>query len=377
MDREVLVQAILDLENNRDENVTDPEIAYGLGHHVKDYIDRIVAIRDGIEPPVSGANFEREVFGNGEAPGAAEADDSVGETKKAGANGSDDIAALGEAADEPKPRRRKKKASKKRKGKSEEPPSDLLAQPPNEQARWIFMERYISLERHEEILGYSFEAENIAEHQQAFDGFLKSLLVLPRAFEAAEQNDIPALQKLFASCVLVFRNPLIGDDSGQPVPCTFELLREHYPSYFYKKKKKPNWFERCEFYSEPIPEPHWVLCDTEHLNCTLRKPDRKLAAYARDWDLPAEYVRQKTVLEDIYDRIICGESLEEDLFAGGCNSLTDTKYRAGKGRASRNVYTVQRVHKITIHGKSGVPHWKATKRLWPCVYPTMIVPLNG
>jgi len=353
MDRDILVQAILDLDSSRDENVVDPEIAYGLGHHVEDYIDRIVAIRDGIEPPVSGSDFEREIFGNGTAPGDEETDDGETDGADGGepdepegenssgdgaadghrANGdeasADEIAALGEAADDSKRRKRKtkKSASRKKKGKSEEPPSDLLSQPPNEQARWIFMGRYISLEKHEEILGYRFEPDKIAAYQEAFEGFLKSLLVLPRAFEAAEQNDIPALQKLFASCIVIFRNPLIGDESEQPVPCTFELLREHYPSYFYKKKKKPNWFEACEFYSEPIAEPHWVLCDTESLNCTLRKPDRKLAAYARDFDLPAEYVRQKTTLEDIYDRIVCGEALEEDLFARGCSSLTSTSYR--------------------------------------------------
>ncbi len=350
MDRQELVKAILDLENDRDEHVADPEIAYDLGHHVKTHIDQLVAFRAG-----GGV----EVSGNG-------ADTSLSV---------DEIADLAGAAGDGEGKRRKgKKArSKKKKKGVESPPEDLLSQPPNEQARWIFMERHISLEKHEEILRYTFEPDQFAEHQEAFDATLKTLLHLPLAAEAVANNDLPALQKMFASSVLIFRNPLIGDDDGKPVPCTFELLREYFPSYFFKRKKKPNWFENNEFYTEPLSEAHWVLCDSEYLNCTLRKPDRKLLSYARDWDLPGEYVRQKTVVEDIYDRIVCGEALEEDLFARGCNSLTSTTYRRGK-RAARTVYTVQRARKITIHGKSGVPHWKASKRLWPGVYPTMIFP---
>ena len=244
----------------------------------------------------------------------------------------DEIAALAGAAGEGEGKRRKgKKArSKKKKKGVESPPEDLLSQPPNEQARWIFMERHISLEKHEEILRYTFEPDQFAEHQEAFDATLKTLLHLPLAAEAVANNDLPALQKMFASSVLIFRNPLIGDDDGKPVPCTFELLREYFPSYFFKRKKKPNWFENNEFYTEPLSEAHWVLCDSEYLNCTLRKPDRKLLSYARDWDLPGEYVRQKTVVEDIYDRIVCGEALEEDLFARGCNSADQYDLQEGQ-----------------------------------------------
>ena len=348
MDRQELVKAILDLENDRDEHVVDPEIAYDLGHHVKTHIDELVAVQEG-----GGV----EVSGNGADPGRQD----------------DEIAGLAAAAGDGEPKRKRKKARKKKRKGGETPPDDLLSQPPNEQAKWIFMERFISLQKHEEILRFNFEPDQFAEHQGAFDATLKTLLHLPLAAEAVANNDLPALQKMFASCVLIFRNPLVGDDDEKPVPCTFELLREYYPSYFFKRKKKPNWFENSEFYTEPLAEAQWVLCDSEYLNCTLRKPDRKLLSYARDWDLPGEYVRQKTVVEDIYDRIICGEALEEDLFARGCNSLTSTTYKRGK-KAARTVYTVQRAHKITIHGKSGVPHWKASKRLWPGVYPTMIFP---
>ena len=47
MDRDTLVQAILNLENKRSEAVPDPDLAYELAHHVKPHIDRLAAFRDG------------------------------------------------------------------------------------------------------------------------------------------------------------------------------------------------------------------------------------------------------------------------------------------------------------------------------------------
>ena len=47
LSRQALAQAILDLENGRPEAVTDPMIAYHLGHHVKPYINRLTALAEG------------------------------------------------------------------------------------------------------------------------------------------------------------------------------------------------------------------------------------------------------------------------------------------------------------------------------------------
>lgn len=333
MDHRALVQAILDLENDREVRVDDPDLACELAEHVKPYVDELAQLRG--------------------SPAATE-----GETEPADA------------------RRRRRAARGKRPpaGKPEGPVPRLLSLPPNEQARWIFMERYISLEKHEEILGYNFAAETFAEYQERFDRLLKDLLLLPRALEAAEKNDIPALQRLFASCVPIFRSAEIGDQKGGTIPSSLDNLRLCHPSYFYKRRKKPNWFEAHDFYHEPVTGPRWVLCDAEYMNCTLRRPERKLAGYARDWDLPPEYALPKSVAEDIYDRIVVGDALEEDLFAGSCNCVTSTRYRARKKGSRRLVYTIQRVHKVTIHGKAGLPHWKATRRLWPGVHATLVFP---
>jgi hypothetical protein len=349
MDRDTLIQAILDLENDRESQIPDVDVAHELAYHLKPDIDRLVGLRS--RDPAMAA----EIAANGdtELPPEGTAPDTEGNTeRRKGDRGT---------------------RRERRSGAPDGPVPELLSLPPKDQARWIFMERFIPLEKHEKILGYELESERFAEYQQSFDNLLKELLQLPRMTEAAESNDIPALQRTFASTVLIFRNPCIGDDAGKPITCTLGSMRSQFPSYFYRKKKS-SWFEKQDFYSEPLPGPRWVMADVEYLNCTLRKPASKLGNYAREWDLPSEFVGHKTVAEDIYDRIICGEALEEDLFANMCSSVTATTYR-GRGKTTRKlVFTVQKTHKITIRGKPGVPHWRATRRLWPAVYPAVQFP---
>ena len=349
MDRDTLVQAILDLEHDRDDAVPDSDLAYELAHHVKAHIDRLALLQNGdgdvsldFEDDMASLGAEAEAVASGEAPRS-------------------------------KPRKRKGKTPLE-KGPPKGPVPTLLSIPPLEQARWIFMERFFPLEKHEEILEHSFGTDLFAEYQQSSDDFFKNLLLLPKTIEAIDRNDVQALQKTFASHVILFRSPLLGDDAGQPIPCSFEGLRQKFPSYFFRHKGKRNWYQRHDFFQEPIPGPRWVLCDTEYLNCTLRRPSRKLGSYAKDWDLPSECIDHKSVIEDIYDRIICGEILEEDVFARNCSSITSTTYRSRKKGPQRLVYTVQRVHKIAIHGKAGMPHWKAKRRLWPGAFPAMSFP---
>ena len=87
--------------------------------------------------------------------------------------------------------------------------------------------------------------------------------------------------------------------------------------------------------------------------------------------LTADRFQAIRLIEDVYDRVVCGEILKEDLFARNCSSLTATTYRTRKKSPQRLVYTVQRVHKIATNGRVGIPHWKAKKRLWPGAFPVM------
>ena len=364
MEPTVLAQLIISLEEDEAQLIEDPALASELASAVKTDIDELVELKNGKTEDHAGADTDDELLG--ELSEAAEGSEIFGEV-----GDPEDDEDRGEAQEA-----RKAKAQSRQSAPSPLPsePPDLRSQPPQDQAHWIFMERFFSLQQHEEALGYSFSADNLALYQRELGAFVEQLLRTPRAAEAFERNDLSALQKLFASHLLLFRNPCIGDSSGKPIPCAIETLREHFPSYFYRRtNNKPNWYQKYPFYSEPIAAAQWILCDIEHLNCTFRTPERKLASYAKSWDLPPEWVRGKTILEDIYDRILCGELLGEDLFAGSHNNCTTTFYiHKKKTSVKKMVYTVQKVHKISLHGKEGLPHWRASRRLWPGILPTVL-----
>lgn len=361
MDPSALAQLILDLENDEERPIEDEVLAGELAAQVKDDVDQLVELRQGSEE----SRAEADEDSLGDLSDAAEGVEGAGE----------DAADLEDDADLAAAQEDRKAKAQSRAPTSPLPaePPDLRTQPPQDQAHWIFMERFITLAQHEQALGCPFSAEEVAAHQVALGSFVEQLLRTPRAAEAFERNDLPALQKLFASHLLFFRSAIIGDARGDALSCSIDALRERFPRYFYRKSNnKPNWYQKYRFYSEPLKTSQWVLCDTQHLNCTFRTPDRKLASYAKSWDLPPEWVHGKTILEDLYDRILCGEALGEDLFAGSHNSCTLTTYVPKKKTGVKKmVYTVQKVHKISLHGKEGVPHWRASRRLWPGVLPTV------
>ncbi len=338
VDRDALAQAIIDLENGSVDPIADPQLAYELGNYVKPLVDQLV--RSG---PVE----------SDEDTSALDSLDVETDTAEV-----EDRAARRQRATRKAPR-------------LDGPTPELERLSSQDKARWILMERFISLEQHEEILNCKFASKDFDAYLEDLDHFLEMLFLPPNVAKALEACDLPALQKIFASTLLIFRHPTLGDEDQNSIPCTVENLRLQFSNYFYRHRKTPNWYEVQPFYTTPFTQPHWALCDLDYLNCTLRQPDRRLQAYARQWALPEEVVKQKTVLEDIYDRIICGEALEEHLFEQNCNACTATRYQHRKG-PQRLVYTVQKEQKIALHGKGGMPHWKATRRLWPGVYPSIV-----
>ena len=361
MDPTSLSQAILDLENAQMPRLEDRDLAFALAQHSKPYVDQLFDLKHGNS--------------NGHADDGDLSNSGIGSLAAEAALGTDAElsveAGLAEELEDAPAARVKRKKRARRQSTPAGPEPELQAISPGERARWLFMDRFISLEQHESILGYNFDEDDVAKFREELDSLVERLLLLPGTIEAAETNDIPALQKLFATSVLIFRNPFIGDADDNPIPCNIANIRELFPTYFYKRRKKPNWFENKDFYSEPIGRPHWVLCETEYINCTLRKPESKLRNFAKDLGVEIENARQKSVAEDIYDRVICGEALEENIFARNCNCLTSNSYGGRRNGAGRLVYTVQRGRKITIHGKAGIPHWSAKRRLWPGVHPTL------
>lgn len=337
MDREDLAQAILDLENGLPDPIEDPQLAYELGHHVKPVID-LLSNNEGSEVSVS------------------------------------DPLSLDTAILAPEDRKVRRRRAIKKRPLVDGPMPDLQKLATEDKARWLLMDRFISLDQHEEILSLKFSTEERQAHIQDLDRLITSLLVLPQVTKLLAAAKLFDLQKIFSSHLLLFRNPTI--DTNQ-LPCNLENLRNTYPAYFYKRHKTPNWYEAQDFYTSPIDRPHWALCGFDFLNCTLRRPDRKLANHAGHWSLPTSYVRQKTALEDVYDRILSGEALKEHLFEQNCNSCCSTRYQHQSKRSLRMVYIVQKDQKIAIHGKNGLPHWKASKRSWPGVYPSIVAPRHS
>lgn len=346
MDRDALVQAILDLHAGHPGRVPDARLAHRAAMHVKPYVDRLSRLE--ADPG------ERDDDGVTIGSLAAEAE-AVGPPP----------------GQEDKKRRRRRPTGRTRPGGS---PPDLPSATPEERARWIFLDRFVPLDRLQQIVGYEMEEGDVRGHVEALDRLLSRLLTLPEVVGAAERNDVPSLQKLFASSLLLLRNPFLGNEEGDPVPCTLESLRSRFPDYFYRRSHTPNWYESYPFYTQSMGSARWALCELEYLNCTLRGPRPKLGAYARRWRVAPEEVVQKTVLEDVYDRIVCGEAVGDDLFEQNCNSCTATAYRTGSRQPVRAVYTVQRHRKVAIHGKPGIPHWRATRRLWPGVFPCLMAP---
>ena len=110
-DIEVLAQAIIDLNNGQIEQVSDSALLYDLSEHVKPYIDRLIALRQGDSRL---ANSENSAEGQSKS-------------KKT----------------------RKKRKIRRRNPEGPLPELDSLA--PQEKAHWIFMERFIPLERNQEF----------------------------------------------------------------------------------------------------------------------------------------------------------------------------------------------------------------------------------
>jgi hypothetical protein len=349
VERDDLAQVIIDLENGLVSPITDPQLAYDLAKYIKPIVDQL--------PRVENDSLL------GDAPD--EIDHSDEQEPSLGS-----IETESDAAEMEDRAARRKRATRKA-PRLDGPAPELEQLSSQDKARWILMERFIPLEKHEEILGCKFSNENFERYLQDLDTFLEKLFLLPNVAKALEACDLPALQKIFASTLLIFRHPIVGEDAGDPLPCSIENLRHCFPDYFYKRRKAPNWYESYPFYTSTFAYAHWALCDLDYLNCTLRQPQRRLQNYARQWLLPDESVVQKTVLDDIYDRIICGEALEEHLFEQNCNACTSTRYQKRKGPLHL-VYTVQKDQKIAIHGKVGIPHWRATRRLWPGAYPAIV-----
>ena len=211
----------------------------------------------------------------------------------------------------------------------------LLELPIAERLLRILGSRFVGPERLEEIFGQPLTAEDRAASEKLLESLWASLFDRPQFRPHVEANHLSALRKAFKDYALLFRCSLIpGAPQEEVAPCSIRHIRERLPACFGKGSARSLWHAKLPFYTTPISTPHWALVDRQYLNCTFKKPSIRLLMYARANDLAPKAIRQKSVVEDVYDRAVLQAALKAPFF-DNCNSLTRTKYVSGKQKSGK------------------------------------------
>ncbi len=244
----------------------------------------------------------------------------------------------------------------------------LLNLSTEERFQRIFSDRFISLTRIESILAIKISPSDKKRYLLSLQKMWEQLFDREEFRSHVEKNRVASLANAFADYALIFRSPVIKNKQRT----TLASLREQFQSFFINANAKGLWYTRQAFYHKPIERGHWALVDKQYLNCTFKKPSIRLLMYARANGLPAQSVRQKSIVEDIYDRIIIELALRERFFEN-CHSITRTSYQPSADDPAKQVYLFYKDESIRISGKSGIPHWKPMKPRWPGVLPSITV----
>ena len=249
----------------------------------------------------------------------------------------------------------------------------LLELPIAERLRRIFGSRFVGTERLEEIFGQPLTDEDRSTADKCLESLWTSLFDRPEFRPHVEENRLTALRKAFVDYALLFRCTQIPRESTEhdPLPCSIKHIRRRLPGCFGKGSERSLWYAKFPFYGTPVAAPHWALLDRQYLNCTFKKPSIRLLMYARANDLSPKAIRQKSVVEDIYDRAVLEAALKTPFF-DNCNSLTRTKYVSGKQKSGKQVFVYSKGDSLRITGKRGTPHWRPGRPLWPGVLVSVV-----
>ncbi len=253
----------------------------------------------------------------------------------------------------------------------EEPSSEadrtaLQEQSTEDRLRAIFGARFIDTEKVGELLGGPLPAEELETARTGLEQAWQRLISLPQMRQHVREGRLKSLRRAFAEYAFVYRTASLPDGS----PCHLAGLRESLSARFVQSAERSLWYAKLGFYREPIASGHWALVDSQYLNCTFKRPKIRLMMYARANELPPGIVRQKSLLEDIYDRLICDGVLEREFFSN-CHSLTRTVYQMSEEDSRKQVYVYYLDGQIRLTGKRGIPHWRPSKPRWPGVLPSL------
>lgn len=246
--------------------------------------------------------------------------------------------------------------------------------PVSERLSRIFGKRFVSPQRICQLMGGELGEEVTTVFAQTLDQVWALIFSTPQLQAHVEANRIRTLQRIFRDYALICRSPQLPGPRGLQ-PCTIENLRGCFRQFFLKIPIPSLWYSKLDFFRQPLTKPHWALVDRQYLNCTFKKPGLRLLIYARANELPLRLVRQKSALEDAYDRVVMNLAQEEPFFVN-CNSITRTAYQLAGEPHTKQVYVFFRGEHICISGKRGLPHWRPTRPRWPGVLPSLVFPVS-
>ena len=250
------------------------------------------------------------------------------------------------------------------------PMPELNEMHPEEAAKWLFLDRFISISQLSKILGINPKKFDIDSAQKDLMHFMNGIFSTPQVSKLIKKGDTSRLQMLFSSSALLFRHNYLSNNNEDDQSCNIANLRERFPTYFYALRNSPNWYEKKSFYIHDKINPRWVLVELNFLNCTLINSKYAKYLYCKRKGFPMHAVKQKSVVEEIYDRIIIQESLGEELFDSNCSALTNTSYEK-KPDTTFYVYVMQKKSKIGIHGSHKKPAFRKKRPYWPGFFPSV------
>jgi hypothetical protein len=370
-------------EDDEDVEVEDPELGHRLALSVKPYVDRLVTLHHLLNP-VGRIIEKREQIEElrdeiaDEIATVEDASQDLGDTV--------DVSLITELQTELAAVRRERKLfadddddvfdDNLPDPPEDDPTSDnegrrpFLERPVNERLRLVLGPRFIGLEQLADALGGALPEDETVSAAQRLESVWDGLMLIERFRHHVRRDQLGPVRRALKDYALVYRTARLPDgDDG--IPCSISNLKDHIPARFVGSSDRSLWYSGLQFYRESFSAGHWALLDKQYLNCTFKQPKIRLGMYARANDLPVEALRQKSVLEDVYDRAVVDAAMET-VFFENCNSLTRTTYQQKDEPSKKQVHVYYRDGQIRISGKRGMPHWRPGKPRWPGILPAIV-----
>jgi hypothetical protein len=348
--------------------VEDPDLCLDLALQVKPYADRLNALHRLLVPVDRIIDKQTQLAA---LRGDIDAEVSQLELLSTSLDEVIDPALLREVQAELDQLRRDRKITAEQPSEAEGEPAgrELRDWPVAERLLRIFGRRFVSPQRLGQLMGGALDTTLADQLDRGLEQVWSLLFSSPQLAAHAEAGRLRTLQRIFRDYALICRTPLLPGPQG----CTIEHLRERFRQFFLKIPVSSLWYSRLDFFRQPLGKAHWALLDRQYLNCTFRKPGLRLLIYARANELPLRLVRQKSALEDTYDRVVMNLALGGSFFEN-CNSITRTAYQLAGEQHPKQVYVFSRGEVVCISGKRGLPHWRPTRPRWPGVLPALVFP---